>query len=53
LHWRSALLHSWTLVDIALEDRRNKAEKKRRKKFEGKEKESKRRINLVAQRIIS
>lgn len=49
LHQRFTFLHSWTVVDRALEDRRNNAEKKRTKrKFEGKEKESKKRINPFA-----
>lgn len=31
LHWRFTFLHSWTVVDRALEDRRNNAEKKKKK----------------------
>lgn len=47
-------LHSWTLVDIALEDRRNKAEKKNKeRKFEGKEKESTTRINHFTKYITA
>lgn len=34
LHWRFTFLHSWTVVDRALEDRRNNAEKKKEKNRE-------------------
>lgn len=51
LHQRFTFLHSWTVVDRALEDRRNNAEKKKKeqRKFEGKEKESKKRIKRIKQ----
>lgn len=31
LHWRFTFLRSWTVVDRALEDRRNNAEKKKKR----------------------